>query len=305
MNIREVLQQVEPLTDEQILAAQQEAVALTVKAMGAAPDREQFERYHASHTPRAIALVIGSMLGAAALAAFAMSVFRVFTAGRDLFLTHIDEPVQAAIAGVATFMLAELLVIGSMLARAVYFKDTGRRAMLLTAAIGVSMALAGNLVISNPPLFGAGSLWEVLFAWLDALAPPVSVLLITLAFERMVIHRVQAHQEIETAYQSALNAWKAQQADPETSEMYQKRYLPRAIKRAIVEANSAGRGSTARKELMQQLRPEHWNYLVLREVRAADWYNPAAAIPEMVEVQPVANFTEPVMIPATNGNGRH
>jgi hypothetical protein len=285
MNIRDVLSEIKPLTDGQILDAQEVAKALTLRALGDAPDRAQFERYHATQTPRAVALTIAAVLGAAALAAFALSVFRVFTAGRDLFLGHIDEPLQAAIAGAATFLLAELLVVGSMLARAVYFTGSGRAAMSITAAIGVSMALAGNLTISSPPLFNGGSMWEVSFAWLDALAPPVAVLLIAIAFERMVVQRVQAHQEIEAAYQAALNEWKARTVDPESSELYQKKYLPRALKQAIADANGRGTGAVRRKELLQALRPEHWNYLVLREIRAADWYDTTVEAPESIPLE--------------------
>lgn len=317
-----VLQELIPLTDEQILDAKEQAVALTRRALGEAPDRAQFERYAATRTPRAVALLIGLVLGGAALAAFALSIFRVFTAGRNLFLTHIDDPLQAAIAGAATFLLAELLVIGSMLARAVYFTGASRRAMTLTAGIGVSVALAGNLVISSPPLAGP-PLWAVLFAWLDALAPPVAVLLIALAFERMIIDRIQTHQQTEAAYQQAANDWNRQQADPENSELFQKKYFPRALKAAIQAANAHGTGSTRRKEIMSGLRPEHWNWLVLRELRAADWFDPDAVTHENGALQtpyapvlPSANGHSgrpevaqadplPVTTVSANGNGHH
>lgn len=313
-NIRTVLQQIEPLTDRQILDAKQEAVQLTLRDIGAPPDRAQFERYAATSTPRSITLTVGLILGAATLAAFALSVFRVFTAGRDLFLQHIDDPLQAAIAGLATFLLAELLVIGSMLARAVYFTGDGKHAMTATAGMGVLVALLGNLVVSRPPGLGAPPI-DFVFAWMDALAAPLAVLLVALAFERMVIGRVQQHQDIERRYQEALHDHQKLAADPENSALFQRRYFPGALKKAIQEANSTGRGSTARRDLMARLRPEHWNWLVLREVRASEWYDPDAELPVSSDMALVAASSNghhtgnptpaPALVSQNGANGRH
>ncbi len=264
LSIREVLTLIIPLTDDDLIEAREEAKALVLKDIGDPPTPEQFMRTRAQRIPRWLTILIATPLGLAMLAAFLMSLFRVFTAGRDLFLQHINDPIQAAIAGIATFTLAELLVVGSMLAMTIYFTGWKRLLMLATALMGVLVALTGNIVVSEP---------QDWWGWLDAVAPPLAVLLISLAFEAMLIASVRDRQKAMAEYQSAIDEWKKNTARPESALIFHNRYFPNAIKRQLKRINAMGTGSQRRKEIMAAMRPEHWNVLVTRELKASDWFD--------------------------------
>jgi hypothetical protein len=264
LTIREVLALIIPLTDDDLLAAREEAKALVLKDIGDPPTPENFMRTRAQRIPRWLTVLIATPLALAMLAAFLMSLFRVFTAGRDLFLLHIDDPIQAAIAGIATFMLAELLVVGSMLAMTIYFTGWKRLLMLATALMGVLVALTANIVVSKP-----ADWW----GWLDAVAPPLAVLLISLAFEAMLISSVRERQKAMAEYQVAIDEWKNDTSKPESALVFHNRYYPNAIKRRLKLVNSNGTGSQRRKEIMEAMRPEHWNVIVTRELKASDWFD--------------------------------
>jgi hypothetical protein len=264
LSIREVLTLIIPLTDDDLLEVREEAKALVLKDIGDPPTPDQFIRSRAQRIPRWLTILIAIPLAGAMLAAFLMSLFRVFTAGRDLFLLHINDPIQAAIAGIATFMLAELLVVGSMLAMTIYFTGWKRVLMLLTACMGVLVALTGNIVVSRP---------QDWWGWLDAIAPPVAVLLISLAFEAMLIASVRERQKAMAEYQVAIDEHKKHTAHPDAALVFHNRYFPNAIKRRLKLVNSTGTGSQRRKEIMAAMRPEHWNVLVTRELKASDWFD--------------------------------
>lgn len=303
LSIRDVLSAIQELGDDDLIGAREEAKALVLKDIGDAPSREDFMRYRAQRVPRAIALVIGGILGGGMLAAFLLSLFRVFTAGRDLFLQHISDPLQAAIAGVATFMLAELLVVGSVLAMTIYFTGWKRGLMVFTALIGVSVALTGNVIISQP-----ASWW----GWLDAIAPPLAVLLISLAFEAMLVSTLRERQRVEHEYKQAIDDWKARTAKPEEALAFHNRYYPNAIRARLQVVNASGQGSTRRKEIMAALRPEHWNVLVTRELRRSDWFDMQSGAQMLTRAYSEGAPQEsplpssqlaPALAMTTNGNG--
>ncbi|MDX2136999.1 MAG: hypothetical protein SF123_02815 [Chloroflexota bacterium] len=266
VNVRTILQEIQPLSDDEMLAAREAARALVLRDIGEEPKPEQFmRRAAASGTPRWLTLIVAGVLGLATIAAFLLSLFRVFTAGRDLFLTHLpNEHIQAALAGVATFMLAELLVVGSVFTAQVYVTGLKRVPLYIAALLGIAMALTANVVVSKPD-----SWWS----WLDTIAPPLAVLLLSLAGEALLLDTLKKRAAAYAEYAAAFEAWKRDTAQPEASLKFHNRYLPRAIKRALIERNSTGAGSQKRREMMQALRPEVWEILVVREIQAMDFYD--------------------------------
>lgn len=281
VSIKTVLERIQPLTDHERIDAREQAKAAVIKSNGDEPNRDAFMRYHASEYPRWLTGLIAAFLMIVFIAAFAMSLFRVFTAGRDYFLHGIEIEWQAAIAGTATFILAEFLVIASMLAMSVYFKGRDRWLMLIPAGMGVGIALVGNWVVSQP---------SDLFGWMETLSPPLAVLFMALIGERMILHTLRERRANELAYQDAVNAWKLATADPEQSPEFTQFYA-NALKSAIYAANAKGQGKTKREELMNQMTPKHWRIVVSREMRAGDWF-------EMVEMPTAAELAEPDISPA-------
>lgn len=267
MDIRQVLNEIQPLTEDEYLEAKSKARNIAVREFGDEPEMDDFTYWTNSVGTSWWMYLTAGILMLAMFSAFALSMFRVFTAGRDLFLLHIPDPAQAAIAGIATFFLAELLVLGSMFARAIYFEGVGKHLMIATVAIGVAVALMGNLVISNPPMPGDGTpLWEVLFAWLDAIVPPVAVMMIAYAFEKIIVERVHARKKAEAEYRLAYYEWKEKINNIEDTSEYRNRYLFRALKDAILKKNLKGRGAERRKEILSQLPHQYWAVLAKREV---------------------------------------
>lgn len=292
-NIRTALNAFRPLTDDERITARHNALQNVVRATGEEPDRAAYLRYSASEYPRWLTgLVMAGML-VVFLAAFALSIFRLFTAGRDYFLLGIPEPTQAAIAGVAIFLMAEFMVIVSTLVMRVYFEGRARLLMVLPIGIGVSIALVGNGVIGQP---------HDLFGLLETFAPPLAVLFMAIILERLLLATLRQRRAAELAYQEAVNAWKAATASPEQSPLFGQFYA-NALKDQLIRAN--GRRAAV-KELLPLLTVEHWRYLVSRELAAANWF-------EQVEVEvdaqahlnghtavDLANFTEapaPTMLP--------
>lgn len=281
------------LTDSERIAARQAALQNVVRATGEEPDRAAYLRYSASEYPRWLTgLVIAGML-IVFLAAFGLSIFRLFTAGRDYFLLGIPDPTQAAIAGVAIFLMAEFMVIVSTLVMRVYFEGRARLLMVLPIGIGVAIALVGNGVIGQP---------HDLFGLLETFAPPLAVLFMAIILERLMLATLRQRRAAELAYQEAVNAWKAATASPEQSPLFGQ-YYANALKDQLIKAN--GRRAAV-KELLPEMTVEHWRYLVSRELAAANWFEQVEVV---VDAQAhlnghtavdLANFTEapaPTMLP--------
>ena len=264
-NLSTVLTAFRPLSDDERITARQNAIHSVARATGAEPDRAAFMRYNASEYPRWLTglVVVGMLI--VFLAAFALSIFRLFTAGRDYFLLGIPDPTQAAIAGVAIFLMAEFMVIVSTLVMRVYFEGRARLLMVLPIGIGVAIALVGNGVIGQP---------HDLFGMLETFAPPLAVLFMAIILERLMLATLRQRRAAELAYQEAVNAWKAATASPEQSPLFGQFYA-NALKDQLSRAN--GRRAAV-KELLPQMTVEHWRYLVSRELAAANWF-------ERVEVE--------------------
>lgn len=263
LSMADILAAIHELTDDDHIEARREAAEMVVKAEGDEPQFDQFvRRASEGGIPRGLTLGVGLILGTALIAAFSLSIFRVFTAGRDLFLLHMPgEHIQAAIAGVATFALAEMLVVGSLFVANVWMRSGWKRiAMYASACLGALMAITANIVVSSPTTF---------WGWLDTLAPPVAVMLISLAAEALLLETIRQRQAAYQKYSNAWNEWKQAISDPEASEKFRTVYLPRALKRRLQQRNATGPGATRRKEIMSQLRPQHWRILVLREMQSA------------------------------------
>jgi len=109
--------------------------------------------------------------------------------------------------GVATWILAENLVIIGTLVFRVFSHDKGRWFMAAPIAIGMAFALVGNYIIVRPG-FGA-------WAWLDTIGPPIAVLSIALMGERILMPSLEARWANERGYQEALARYQQSVADPE------------------------------------------------------------------------------------------
>lgn len=321
----EPLVALQPLTENERLDARDRARRNIRRKMGAQPTRDQFnsagprpnrERYAdttISEYPAWVTRAIGGMLIIAFAGAFATSAFSVFSAGRDHYLEAMSGGAgiewQAVIVGLAVVLLAEFLTIASVLGSRILLhgKRVWQAVMLLPIAAGVVMAVTANAVISRPDGF-----WP----WLVTVTPPVSVVFLSLILEQIALTDIKRRHANERAYQLALKEWQAatRQDDaafaeamqtwerrvnnPEDAPRWRQTYA-NALREALQESNSKGRGRAERVELMARLSGSDWAALVLREMRAEQWFEVAEAAPG---IGPAAPGVGPVVASA-NGNG--
>ncbi|MBI5671261.1 MAG: hypothetical protein HZC41_24965 [Chloroflexi bacterium] len=275
------LQQIVSLTIDERIDARARAREMVTKAAGDMPARDQFNAAAFSRYPGWVTALVTLAMVIVFVAAAAPSLFRLFTAGRDYFLAGIADSDQAAIAGAATFLLAEFLVIVSTLAMRVYFAGRARLVMIVPISFGVLMALVGNWVIAQP---------IDLFGLLETFAPPVAVLFMSLIGERLILAAIDQRQQNENDYQAALAEWKAATSAPEKSAAWKQMYAN--VLREMLLAKNKGRKYF--KENYAAITTATWKALVWREMQADDWYT-AEAVPEAAPA--------PVATANSNGHG--
>jgi hypothetical protein len=305
---QDALAALHPLTEEQRLDARDRARQNVIRAYGPRPTRDQFRDHTVSEYPRWLTWGVAGMLLIVFFAAANVSVFRVFTAGRDHFQETIAVGWQASLVGVSAFLLAEFMVIASTIAQRIYFKGRDRWLMAVPITLGLAMAFIGNWTISQPEVsLTAAGIWSVL----ETAAPPAAVLFMAIIGERLILEALRNRHANEQAYQTALAEWLAQTADPDKSPRWRTSYA-NALREVLREVNGTGRGQKDRREYMSALRGPEWSALVWREMQADAWFQevaPAAPF-GMGSSAPVSPPVEaspaPTAIPAiatANGNG--
>lgn len=278
-----VLATLRGLTDEERLAARQHAQESAIAREGRAPRWADYAGRQVGDYPAWVTRLVAALLLVVLAAAGNVSVFRVFTAGRDAFLESLPgETGQAAIVGGAAFLLAEFTVIVSVLARRILFAGRRGNIMFVPAALGMAMALVGNAVIARPS--GA---WGIL----ETFVPPVAVLFMSLIGEQLALDRIKDHHADKVAYETAKADWERRTSDPENLPGFRGCFA-NALKDGVRAANSSGQGMKARIAFMNGMTPQDWWWVVEREHRAENWYEallsatPANPTPPPSQVTP-------------------
>lgn len=254
-----MLDKITPLSSDERIAAAAKARDQLRSAYSAAPTRESFYAVPVGDYPQWISTVTGVLLLVIFAAATVLSMFRIYNAGVKAFNHAITgQEAQAAIAGISSILLAESLMIASVLAASIYFKGRQRWLMVIPGSLGALIALSGNLQVQPKDLFG----------WLDAITPPIAVMFISLIAERVILSRARVRQEQERQYQAAAALFKTAEHDPENHPKWSQ-FKAQAYRDAIV-AKNARRADF--KAIRDQLTQHHWKVLVNREIKLEDWY---------------------------------
>lgn len=327
-----------PLTEEERLDAKEQARQLIRRkypkparpqydTAGPLPDRKLYNQTHISDYPAWVTKTIGGMLLIAFVGAFLTSAFSVFSAGRNHFATIESMQNgpgvqwQAVVVGIAIVLLSEFLTITSTLAARIYFR--GQRLqqllMLLPIVAGVVMAVVANAVIAQPAAF-----WE----WMLTVTPPVSVVFLALIGEQIILVDVRRSHANEKAYQQELLAWKesnrddeaayaqavreweALVSDPEKTPVWRATYANQ-LRELVRQVNGSGRGQQQRREFMQTMNRQQWSAVVIREMKADNWFLEDTTLPFGQEAQPELTpgprpapaLPETTILTRTNGNG--
>jgi hypothetical protein len=255
-------QTITPLTDEQRIDARERAAKIVLKSVGDKPQRAQFANTSISKYPAWFTRFIGGLIAVVFVAAAMPSLFRLFSAGRDYFLTGINDHWQAAVVGVSTFLLSEFLIVLSTIAARVYFTGRSRFIFIIPVVMGLLMALVGNWTVVKP---------HDVFSFLEAVIPVFAVLFIAFIGERIILEALETRHANERAYQEALHSWQVASGTPEQHPRYMSA-LANALRDSLKSANEQGAGATQRKALMSAFTVEHWKPLVWREMQADQWY---------------------------------
>jgi hypothetical protein len=269
-------QTINPLTDEQRIAARSRAAAIVAKELGSAPSREQFQHITASRYPGWVNQLIMALCVFVLIAAFVPSAIRLYAIGSQTFAQAIEDDASATAAGIAVVIMAETAQILFSLAASVLATSTvtSRRLLYASMAAATVLALVGNAQVSLP------GHWTNPFAYLEALLPPLLVLSTAYVLKEQMLNAIEQRHANERAYQQAYNSWQQASAAPEQHPRYMSA-LANSLRDALKDHNARGSGATARKEIMVDLTTDHWRALVHRELKADEWFGGIeAALPE-------------------------
>ena len=293
---QDALTQLRRLSDSQRLDARDKARENVRKAIGQRPDRAQYEHYAASKYPPAVTGLITLLALGALVAAFIPSAIRLYHIGSNTFGQAIGDAYSMTAVGIATVLLAETGQVVFSLALAVLGNQTtSRRLLYISMAIATAIALVGNVQVALP------GHWTNPFAYLEAIAPPLLVLSTAYVLKGQLLHAIETRHANERAYQEALAEWKAATGEPEQHDRWPSAYA-NALRQALWRANGrgSGAGSTARQELMQQLDGDAWRALVLREMKAENWFSAG----DLDAAQHAQNGASQPVTAHTGSNGR-
>lgn len=261
--MNDVLSTFKELTEEQRLEAREQARRNLMRRIGAKPTRDKFSDATISEYPAWLSWLVSALIAVVFAAAALVSAFRLYEAGRAHFLASIPDEGRAQIVGVATFLMAEFLVVVTALAYRVFITERAwRRLALVPIGVGMSVAIVGNVAITHP-----ATVW----GWLDTLAPPIAVLSVAMIGEHVILAGARRRRENERAYQLALAEWKQATANLEDHPEWRAAYAT-ALREALRRENARGAGARARSEAMAELTPADWRALVGRELDAERWY---------------------------------
>ncbi len=274
------LSQLVGLSEADRLSARDTARVNAIRRVGDRPQREQFDHHTASRYPPFVRTAISGFMVLLLIAAFAPSAFRIYRVASNTFGKAITDHTQQTVAGVAFVLLAELAVLGFVIAAGTL--DIGRKTrglLYLAAVVSTLIACIGNVQVAIQHTPGAWSwLTEWIksfshepFSWFEAIAPPVFTLIAGLVLKEVALESIQRRHENERAYQDALAEWKTVTDDPEALPSFRPAYA-NALRDQLQRVNAKGRGQRERIEIMQVMTQDDWRALVSRELAADSWF---------------------------------
>jgi hypothetical protein len=103
------------------------------------------------------------------------------------------------------------------------------------------------------------------FAWLEAISPPLLVLITAFVLKEQLLEAIEHRQMTERTYQIALNDWHQATAHPENHPQWLQLY-------ANVLRDALSRANNRCQETLAALTTADWRALVYRELQTEQWY---------------------------------
>jgi len=265
------------LNPEQHQHAKNQAMDILKKSTQGKPVRADYNSINESEYPQWFTPVAGLFILFVFASAGIFSFLRVYESGYVYFLgkfaeqngvtTAIDltkftgginNPQQAALAGVLGFILAEFMIIVSVVTSHTIAK--GKRglqvALVIPVLIGGLIALFGNIVIEQP---------HDIFSWGVTISPPVVAIIFSHILSTLFLYSLVARTKNSADFKQALDVWTMAHNKPESHPDFQKHFIA-YLKTEIVNANVLGNGGKARKSILDSLSYTDWRSVIKREL---------------------------------------
>ena len=217
---------IQPLTTVQRERAREQARKALLRKVGKAPEPKQFMHQQMSKYPGLLRNSIIAFAVIICILGFVPSAIRIYSYASHEFYTYIPNEGAAILAAVALTLLAEATQIAFSLAAAmVHDADaqgilSGRNVFHALAWIATAFAIVGNISVVQPPTDGSN-----MFAWFDALWPPLLVLGAAYALKQQGLHAIEARYAGTIAYEQALQRWQDAVASIEDHAHWQATYI--------------------------------------------------------------------------------
>ncbi len=263
-----VLDQIPLLSPEKRQEAREQAHELVIRRAGPRPNRKDFQDRRISMYPGWITTTIMIFLVVLFIASFLPSVFHLFNAGRDYFNSGIvDQPAQAAIVGIASFLMAEVTVILATIVQRVYFQGQSQRLLNSAIIIGVLIAMLGNVASAQPKY---ELTFQAAFDWLLTLGPSIIVFVTSAILKQIMFSSIEHRMLNEQDYQDILKSWESKVSNPEADPKFMAVYGS-VTRDLITKAFVVGAKANERRELLNSLSNKEWLELFIRELRQENW----------------------------------
>ena len=298
----DILNTLRELTDDERLDAKDTARAVILREIGDKPTRDQFAGMTLSEYPQKVTRLVAFLMAVVFIAAALPSMFRLYDAGREAHFNITSNLMQARIVGASTFVLAEFLIITSTLAVSIFARQWWQRALFgLAILIGLAVAFVGNWQEVQP---------DTLFKWLETIAPPLTVVVMSFVGERLLMESIKQGHEDNLAYETALQQWQESTQAIEHHSRWQVTYGS-ALVTAIKHANKSKTGRAKIDTFMSEMSRRAWANAVPREfaIEAGEWLQdtsetaptPLESTGEAIPDDTPFGRTVPVQVAPVNG----
>lgn len=307
----DLINKVRALTSDERATAKDRAAE---RVAGPMPRPRDFEVETIGRFPPFVEAVSIGILIFLIIVGFVPSGMRIFSYGSELFGHTIDNLFASYVAGIATVLMAETAQVAFSLV--ILFVPQGEdgkfsRALFYFGMFCATMiALVFNVevtMIRGPHLSYPSGIFLVEIAnltlggWLEAIFPPILVLIGAHGLKNVILHKMELRFERKKNYEAALGEWHDRIKSPESDSHY-RRYLFSELRDALIDANA--RLGRAR---LSDLDPKIWGMLVHREINAEnemyaaiEHYEAQAEQTEAEEPQTTAD----IELPFLHGSGK-
>ena len=258
-----MIENIQPLTQQQRLEARQKAIRFIESMAGEKPKREHFRNSMVSKYPHWITGIVVALSLVVLFTAFVLSAMRLYHIGYSTFYETLANDLSSTIAGFAIVLLSEAAAVLFTIALSVIGKSRTQKQILVASITGTAaLALSGNYYVA---LHGNEL---TVFSVLEAMLPPLMTLSTAYVLKELLLNIIEQRHADQIVYEAALMEWERSAANPDQHPQFVQAYA-NELRDALVKSN---RRRKATREIMEQLSNADWKILVKRELQTEKWF---------------------------------